>query len=239
MKETSEFICYKLTSIRKRTNRYVTENDDDLQRKIYTLTKKVKKYELTTTATTKNVRCFRWEKIITHNFVLKGALIISITEHLLYITNEKMLAVGTVEEHSSGNSSTHTTIQYRRRAAKKCTSQRMIEITNFLCKTNYYWWISVFMWRRDGIGFYAQTYINEYKWMRCHAKCDRIVKICEPKHSLNYMWSRLAIRFGFSHSHNSFGSTHTQQIIVSNHNTSLQYCMTARCVCVCGCCFSL
>lgn len=61
----------------------------------------------------------------THNFVLKGALIISITEHLLYITNEKMLAVGTVEEHSSGNSSTHTTIQYRRRAAKKCTSQRM------------------------------------------------------------------------------------------------------------------
>lgn len=59
MKETSEFICYKLTSIRKRTNRYVTENDDDLQRKIYTLTKKVKKYELTTTATTKNVRCFR------------------------------------------------------------------------------------------------------------------------------------------------------------------------------------
>lgn len=168
----------------------------------------------------------------THNFVLEGALIISITEHLLYITNEKMLAVGTVEEHSSGNSSTHTTIQYRRRAAKKCTSQRMIEITNFLCKTNYYWWISVFMWRRDGIGFYAQTYINEYKWMRCHAKCDRIVKICEPKHSLNYMWSRLAIRFGFSHSHNSFGSTHTQQIIVSNHNTSLQYCMTARCVCV-------
>lgn len=107
-----------------------------------------------------------------------------------------------------------------------------IEITNFLCKTNYYWWISVFMWRRDGIGFYAQTYINEYKWMRCHAKCDRIVKICEPKHSLNYMWSRLAIRFGFSHSHNSFGSTHIQQIIVSNHNTSLQYCMTARCVCV-------